>query len=75
MPDCSITHKNLLYKGPRNCIGMRFGLMQAKVAVVQLIQNYKISVNDQSPIPMKFIPSSPFLAPVGGMWLNLEKLS
>ncbi|XP_037028307.1 probable cytochrome P450 6a13 [Bradysia coprophila] len=61
-------------EGPRNCIGSRFGLMQAKVAVVKLIENYKISINNQSPIPMKFEPSSPFLAPVGGMWLNLDKL-
>ncbi|KAG4068765.1 hypothetical protein HA402_002456 [Bradysia odoriphaga] len=62
-------------EGPRNCIGSRFGLMQAKVAIVKLIENYKISINDQSPIPMKFEPSSPFLAPVGGMWLNLDKLN
>ena len=61
-------------EGPRNCIGMRFGLMQSKLAIVKLLQSFELSPNDKTPIPMKFVPASPFLAPVGGMWLNLKKI-
>ena len=61
-------------EGPRNCIGLRFGLMQSKIAVAKILQNYKITPSDKTPIPMKFIPSGPFLAPVGGMWLKLNKI-
>ena len=28
--------------GPRNCIGMRFALMQSKIAILRLITNYKL---------------------------------
>lgn len=59
--------------GPRNCIGLRFGLMQSKLAVVKLIQNFEIAPSEKTPIPMKFIPSHPFLAPLGGMHLKLTK--
>ena len=60
--------------GPRNCIGLRFGIMQSKVAIVKLLQKFKFTPNLKSPIPMKFEPASPFLAPVGGMWLSLQKI-
>lgn len=61
-------------EGPHNCIGMRFGLMQSKLALLKIIQNFEVSVTERTPIPMKFVPSSPFLAPLGGMWLNLKKI-
>ena len=37
--------------GPRNCIGMRFALMEAKEALVQLISNYKLSRCAQTDVP------------------------
>lgn len=55
-------------------IGMRFGLMQSKLAIVKLVQNFEFEPTEKTPIPMKFIPSSPFLSPVGGMWLKVKKL-
>lgn len=61
-------------EGPRNCIGMRFGLMQSKLAVVKILQHFEVLVNDKTTIPMQFIPSSPFLSPVGGMWLDLKAI-
>lgn len=61
-------------EGPHNCIGIRFGLMQSKIAVLKIIQNFELSPSDKTPIPMKFIASSPVLSPVGGMHLNLKKI-
>lgn len=62
-------------EGPRNCIGMRFGLMQSKVAIAKLLQNYELLTTDKTAIPIKFVPSSPFLTPDGGMWLKLKKIN
>lgn len=62
-------------EGPRICIGSRFGIMQTKIALVKLIKTYKLSPCSKSPIPMKFIPSSAFQNPMGGMWLNIENLN
>ncbi|KAG5669762.1 hypothetical protein PVAND_000056 [Polypedilum vanderplanki] len=60
--------------GRRNCIGERFGLMQTKIAIIQLICNFKILPNEKTQIPMKFDPTVPTLSPLGGMWLKFEKL-
>jgi cytochrome P450 family 6 len=62
-------------EGPRNCIGMRFGLMQSKIGIVKLVKNFEFAPTEKTPIPMKFIPSSPFLSPVGGMCLKVKKIN
>ena len=28
--------------GPRNCVGMRFALMEAKMALIEIVRNFKI---------------------------------
>lgn len=61
-------------EGPRGCVGLRFGLMQSKLCVVKIISSYKISISSKTIIPVKFVPSSPFLTPIGGMWLQLMKV-
>lgn len=61
-------------EGPRICFGMRFGLMQSKIGIAKLIMAYEFSVCEKTTIPMKFIPSQPFLTPTDGMWLNLKVL-
>ncbi|KAF2898972.1 hypothetical protein ILUMI_07208 [Ignelater luminosus] len=61
-------------EGPRICIGLRFGVMQAKVGLAVLLQNYKFSLNDKTKIPLKMDPFSFILTAKGDIWLNSEKL-
>jgi cytochrome P450 family 6 len=61
-------------EGARICLGMRFGLMQSKMGIAKLIKDFSFSPCEKTPIPMKFVASFPFLAPVGGMWLKIEKI-
>lgn len=53
---------------------MRFGLMQAKLGIVKILMNFKLSPCDKTAIPMKYKPSSPSMAPLGGVWLKVEKI-
>ena len=40
--------------GPRNCVGMRFALMEAKTAVVHLINKFKFVKSFNTQFPLKF---------------------
>uniref|UniRef100_A0A1L8E423 Putative cytochrome n=1 Tax=Nyssomyia neivai TaxID=330878 RepID=A0A1L8E423_9DIPT len=60
--------------GPRNCIGMRFGMMQTRVGLATLLSKYRITPTSRTPIPMKYDPKSAVLSPIGGMWLKIEKI-
>lgn len=61
-------------EGPRGCIGVRFGMLQVKIALVKLLTNYELEICEKTTIPMKFIPAATFLSPVGGMWLRINHL-
>ena len=61
-------------EGPRNCIGMRFGLMQTKVGLATILSNFRVTPSSKTPIPMKFNPKGGILSPVGGMHLNIENV-
>ncbi|KAM5329865.1 cytochrome P450 3A12-like isoform 1-T1 [Glossophaga mutica] len=39
--------------GPRNCIGMRFALMNMKLAVVRILQNFSFKPCKETQIPLK----------------------
>ncbi|XP_017050276.1 cytochrome P450 6a2 [Drosophila ficusphila] len=60
--------------GPRNCIGMRFGQMQVRVGLAQILSRFKLSVCDQTEIPLTYSPMSLVLGTVGGIYLRLERI-
>ncbi|XP_034483350.1 probable cytochrome P450 6a21 [Drosophila innubila] len=60
--------------GPRNCIGLRFGEMQTRIGLAMLVKNFKFSVCDQTPIPMKYSKSSILVNSASGIFLHVERV-
>ncbi|KAK5638916.1 hypothetical protein RI129_013211 [Pyrocoelia pectoralis] len=60
-------------EGPRNCLGMRFGLMQVKVALVAMLKDYKFSLSDKTKLPITFNTKNLTLRSEQDIWLNVEK--
>lgn len=61
-------------EGPRNCIGLRFGMMQARIGLVSLLNNFEVSVCDRTSVPIAFTPKSFILSPDGGLYLKVKPI-
>ncbi|KAL3842944.1 hypothetical protein ACJMK2_020917 [Sinanodonta woodiana] len=61
-------------EGPRNCIGMRLALMEAKMAIAALLQNFRILTSPETEIPPKIDKRRGVTEPLNGMYLRLEAL-
>ncbi|ETN58141.1 cytochrome P450 11A1, mitochondrial [Anopheles darlingi] len=61
-------------EGPRNCIGLRFGLMQTKVGLITLLRNFRFSATERTPESITFLPSVFVLTPDKGNYLQVDKL-
>lgn len=61
--------------GPRNCIGMRFGQMQARIGLALLLKNFKFSVCGKTPIPMTYDKEQFLVQSEHGISLHVEKVS
>ncbi|KAI7815580.1 cytochrome p450 [Rhyzopertha dominica] len=60
--------------GPRNCIGLRFGRMQTKVALCSLLKNYRFTVNEKTEYPIKFHAHSVVWTSRDEIWLDVHKI-
>ncbi|GAB0094903.1 hypothetical protein DMENIID0001_102290 [Sergentomyia squamirostris] len=58
--------------GPRICLGMRFALLQVKSAVVEVIRQYRVTVNEKTKQPLKLDVGQFFSYPRHGIYLNLK---
>ena len=58
-------------QGPRNCIGMRYALLQVKVALIRMVANFRVTPGEKmaegDPVP-------DLMGQVkGGCWIQLVK--
>ncbi|XP_013112033.2 cytochrome P450 6a9 isoform X1 [Stomoxys calcitrans] len=60
--------------GPRNCIGMRFGLMQSRVGLAYLLRHFKFSVCEETKVPLVLDKRSFVLSSKDGIFLKVEKV-
>ena len=64
----------LLGDGPRSCIGNRFGLMQTKIALIQLLINFRFIKTEKIPEKLIIDPKTPVLSSRNVISMKLEKL-
>ncbi|XP_043249762.1 cytochrome P450 6k1-like [Colletes gigas] len=61
--------------GPRGCIGLRLGLMQSKLGIFQVIRRFEVTPCEKTKIPMPMDPRGLTTTALGGMYLNIQKIS
>ncbi|KAM3965227.1 cytochrome P450 9e2-like [Aphomia sociella] len=60
--------------GPRNCIGLRFAMFSAKLAMVTLLKNFKFTTCAKTSNPIKFHNRAVLLKAENGVWVRLDAL-
>ncbi|XP_055604242.1 probable cytochrome P450 6a14 [Uranotaenia lowii] len=61
-------------EGPRICIGLRFGMMQAKMGLITLLRGFKFSPSPMTPPSIVFDKKAFVLSPQGGNHLRVDKI-
>ncbi|CAD7012841.1 unnamed protein product [Ceratitis capitata] len=60
--------------GPRACIGLRFGKMQAKIGLVNLLRHFRFSKSPRTQVPLQFTERIFQITPASGIHLRAEAL-
>ncbi|XP_053673739.1 cytochrome P450 6a2-like [Anopheles nili] len=60
-------------EGPRICIGLRFGMMQARIGLALLLKHFQVLPCEETDVPLSYSPRAFVLTPVNGVRLRLVK--
>ena len=60
-------------QGPRACIGMRFALLEAKVAILSLLPKYSFTPGTSTKEPLVLDPTSQLNYIKGGLWAKVVR--
>ncbi|KAL9967757.1 hypothetical protein ACROYT_G026049 [Oculina patagonica] len=59
--------------GPRNCIGMRFALMEIKITLVRILMKYKFVASPDTQVPLK-LHAGATLSARDGVWVKVKTI-
>ncbi|GAB0095793.1 hypothetical protein DMENIID0001_112190 [Sergentomyia squamirostris] len=62
-------------EGPRICIGLRFGMMQTKAGIANLILNYNFTPSGRTKYPIQYSKTSILFSMEGGFWVKIAKIN
>lgn len=78
-PEAMKTHTPLTFlpfgDGPRNCIGLRFGMMQARVGLATMLLNFEFSICSETNLPKKLAVKEFIMSPENGMSLKVRAIT
>ena len=59
-------------QGPRACIGMRFALLEAKVAVISVLRKFSFKPGTKTKEPFVYDPELELAWVKDGLWVQVE---
>lgn len=63
-----------LHLGPRNCIGLRFGMMSVRIGLFTMLRNFEFLPCSKTDIPLEYKPESFSLLAKNGIYLKIRPL-
>lgn len=62
-------------EGPRICIGMRFAVVEVKIALAKILMNFEFKLDrTKTSVPLKILPSSLILTPAEKIVIDFKKI-